>query len=741
MSGAPSKPIDLVALVRTRSIDYVQRLPAAKRDRLAAWAGAPASGKGAGAVEACVTAAMSGEGTKRILTAIDRDAREAFLYFYVGADALPEYALEEQLRDHFGWLKARARAAVEALLEAGLIARRDTHTADVESIPALRIGLGHSLMVWLAGADADAPPAIPFHRRLALLVAHAHADPVTFTAQRAITVRWMDRALGVFAATRTPQRVLGACVDFLGRAGALRQDPSDATGRTVRPAPGWAQVCATEPSDLALAFAELDHTARWGAPLVTLALLERARLAGEERPTLMRLSELGKAWGQERHREYPPFSPEQISIPGIASAVRLLKEIGLVSAERIEGFVRVARTAPPAIAARPFRCTVLPTFEIWVAEDTDPAGTADLGRIAELTSTDRVARFTLTQKAVERAAREPGGALAAIARLAAAAEHGLPDNVRTTLEGWARRAKLIRPYLGATVVAETDEQAAFLRDKPGVRGELARGVFHVEASWLPELLDAAEKAGHLLAPTVRDERTDGRRTYGGALNLGQRAQEVRAQVARWATAEKQKPPAPSKRPPDAPRGAGPAFDDRETTEPEPFSLAELRREWPEVVAAVRGYPSLLWLAQRLSAEELDDILENAEDLDEVRAGLFRLASALDRLEPGPQGAPRSPALAGSAPSGPAAVAPEASDPWVTPNPGALVRLLGDAALRKLTIDIVYVNGAGVRSERRIVPLQVLTAGRTEWLDARLLADGSTARFDVERIAAVRLARE
>ena len=421
MSEPKAKVADIFATVRARAVEYLRRIPPAERDRLATWAGAPAPGPKDDRAELCAAAAATSEGTRRILAAIHRDARDALLFLMCGMDVLDDTQCEGQVRDFFGWPKARARAAIDALFQHGLLSRATSTTFMIDAFPALRLGLGADLPAWLTGASDDVP-TMPFARRLALLVAHAHADPATLTAQSALTVRWMDRTLEVFAATEFSTRLLAGCVAFLGRAGALGPDPSEADGKTWRVEPRALETLAAAPADLALAFADTSEVSAWGTALGTLTLLERARVAGDESPTLARLSELGKAWVEEHREHYVPYFESQFRPLAIASALRTLRVLGLVSLDRTEGGLRVRPTTPAPAAPRPFRCTVLPTFEIWVAPDADLAGTAELGRIADLSSTDRVAKFTLTQKSLARAAREPGGAATACRSAASLSE-------------------------------------------------------------------------------------------------------------------------------------------------------------------------------------------------------------------------------------------------------------------------------------------------------------------------------
>ncbi len=756
MTEPKTKVADVVATVRARAIAFARRLSPAQRDRLAGWAlagaaagaAAPTASGTEGApadptvdpAEALVAAAASKDGTRRILAAIEHHARDAFLFFLCGMDVFDEGQFEGQLREFFGWSKSRARAAIDALYVTGLLSRAVAPSYLVEAFPALRLGLGPDLLVWLSGAAEDAAPPMPLPRRLALLVAHAHADPVTLTAQRVLTVRWMERATDVFAAAGFSARLLSACVAFLGRTGALGPDPSDPEAKSWRVEPRAAQTLASAPADLALAFADASEISTWGTALGTLAVLERARLAGDESPTIHRLAELGKAWGEEPRRHYLPFFESQFRPLAVASAVRALREIGLVDVERTEAGVRVRATAPPTTppASRPFRCTVLPTFEIWVPHDADPVGTADLGRIADLSSTDRVARFTLTQKSVARAAREPGGVAAAIERLAAAAEHGIPDNVRATLEGWGRRATSMRAYSGGVLVAASDEHAAFLRGRTGVLAEIAPGVFHVESDSLADLLRAADRAGHVTTPVVRDGRPGGHReTYVDERPLDERAGEVRAKVAGWAkpapttTAASQK--ARAIPPPDEAEDVPDAFEGVT-----PLTLRELRQGWPEVAAAVAGYPPIEEFARRLSIYELDDLLDLA-DAVLVRGRIAQLA--LERMDAPPPTLgepPTTPDVAPTMTTTPT-TEPATSRPWITPKPGELSRLLAVAALRREMLDIVYVSAAGVRSERRIVPQAVSYSGQREWLNAT--ADGSAIRLELDRVVAVRLLRD
>ena len=542
-----------------------------------------------------------------------------------------------------------------------------------------------------------------------------------------------------------PAPFLVGCVAFLSRAGALGPDPGDADGKSWRVEPRWPETFAATPADLALAFVGTTEAAIWGSPLGTLALLERARLAGDASPSITRLAEIGRAWLGERDDVYLQFEESQFRPLGVAASLRTLRAIGLVSYDRREGALRVTATTPTAPPPRPFRCTVLPTFEIWVAEDADPVGTAELGRIADLEATDRVARFTLTATSVARAAREPGGAAAAIERLAACAEHGLPENVRSTLEGWARRAHLMRAYRGAFIATATDEQATFVRGRAGVIGEIAPGIFHVDSEALQEVLRAAEKAGHLLAPVVRDGRPSLRReAYVDSLGLTDRAREVRGRLAGWAKPRPAKPP-PKRTGPTRQQPAFAATDPASTDfdELNPMPRWELRRDWPCVGAAVKGFGPIQDLALRLSDERLDEF-EDLESPEAIRGAITRCAlewMSLDIEEsarPAPVAPPPAPRAA-PAPPQPRAAAAAVGATWITPTPGALVEMLTGAAQARQPMDIVYVNAAGLRTERRIVPVEIVRTGRRDWLDATLVAGGATNRFEVDRIAAVRRA--
>lgn len=733
MSVPTSKPADIFATVRARAVAHAKLIAPALRDRLAAWAGAPAPGPKDDPAVVCVTAAATSEGTKRILSAVDRDAREALLCFLCGSDAVDERHLEDQIRDFFGWSKSRTRSAIATLVDSGLFVRQPGRTQMLDAFPALRLGLGPDLLVWLAGATDDAPPVLPIARRLALLVAHAHADPMTFTAQSAVTVRWLERAQEVFAAAGPAPRLLVGCAGLLGRAGALTTDPSDPDGKTWRVDARWQEPFRAPTSDLALAFAELNDGATWGTLLGTLAMLDRARLSGDDAPTIAKLSELGKAWVSERATAYVPYYESHFRPLAVASALRMLAAVGLVSLSRIDGGVKVARTTPANPAPGPFRCTVLPTFEIWVAENADPAGTADLGRIADLSSTDRVARFTLTAKSVVRAAADPGGIAAAIERLAAAAEHGLPDNVRSTLEGWAKRATSIRAFRGAFVVTATEEQATFVRGRSGVLAEIAPGLFHVDSESLAELLKTAEKAGHLLAPVVRDGRPRDR--FGlpsDTLQVGKRAGEVRARIDAWAKPAP-KPAPPAKRTESSARNPG-NYIDLDLDDTDPLTVSELRRDWPLVGTAVRGFARAEGLALGLELDELDD-LEALGRVTLIRNAFLQMEVERDAVR-----ASEPTKAAPPPPASPVDDVPDGDAPWITPSPGALVQMLAGSAFREETLDIVYINTEGVRREHRIVPLEIVHSGRREWLSARLTANGSTNRFELDRIAAVRIVR-
>jgi hypothetical protein len=117
------------------------------------------------------------------------------------------------------------------------------------------------------------------------------------------------------------------------------------------------------------------------------------------------------------------------------------------------------------------------------------------------------------------------------------------------------------------------------------------------------------------------------------------------------------------------------------------------------------------------AEEDDDEEDDEEDDDDTLRLLPPLPAA------GRGGAPP----------------PLLSATWSTPTPGVLGDLLEAAADAETPIELVYVNVQGKRSERRVVPHDVVHVGRQTFLEATSEADGSTGRYDLSRIAAIRAA--
>ena len=425
----------------------------------------------------------------------------------------------------------------------------------------------------------------------------------------------------------------------------------------------------------------------------------------------------------------------------MAWAIRRLRLLGLVEVTPRDGTV-VIRRLPAARLGPAFRCTVLPTFEVLVGADAEPAGTADLGWVADLVSADGVARFVLTAESLARAARAPGGAEAAIELLAAAAEHGLPDAVRATITGWARRARALRMYEGTIVVAETPEHAAWLRANPRTGDEIAPNVFRIEAKSLPSFRTAAEASG---LPIVRIDAPAKRAgaDVGGLREVERSAQEVRGRIERWTKPPPAKPKRTSKeREADEAVAAALAKYDRlfgtvEVPEaPEaPTTLDELRDEWPRIARAIRKLPDLIDVALRLSTAELDEV-----EFETASAGeLLRELMARKRDLEGPPAATTRDRVPGTAAPPPprASDVPTDAGTWTTMPVGTLADWLARATTRAVPVEIVYVNASGARSERKVVPIGVARAGGREWLEARDVAAGSTTRFDLDRIAAVR----
>ena len=237
VSDPKAKPADIAATVRARAVEYASRMRPAQRDRVATWAGAPVPGPKDDPADVCV-------GRRRPARARGRSSRHSSATRATrcctpsaARDVVDDRAFESADPRLLRLAQGAARGRGDALLTAGLLARGHDVRPCVDAFPAVRLGLGPDLLVWLAGATDDATPVMPFVRRLALLVAYAHAEPIALTAQGSD-----DRALdgapsGRLRRDRLPDALSRWLRGALGRTGAMGPDPSDADGKAWRVEP------------------------------------------------------------------------------------------------------------------------------------------------------------------------------------------------------------------------------------------------------------------------------------------------------------------------------------------------------------------------------------------------------------------------------------------------------------------------------------------------------------------------
>ena len=725
----PRKSIDPEGLA------FLALLSETDRTRLAIRCAVPPGGDPiAGILSSAATLSVA----RRVIASLERDARDALLAMYMVGEPQDATETETLLRVIHGWTLARTKAALDQLRQHALLALPVTIRPLLIPFPTLARALGHDLIIWLAGGTPDAPPAPPFVRRLALLLAHIHADPVQRTQQHLPAVRWLERAALIFEPMGFPRQLLANLIAWLGGIGALDAGQRNDADHDATVSPDAGALLRGEPEDLVLAYATRDDTNPAGSLIAALVAMDRARQAGNVELPIDELSKVGKGWLKNAYDFGIPYHEEHVSLYGVAWAIRRLRILGLVEVSPKSETVTVRRI-PAARLSASFRCTVLPTFEILVASDAEPAGTAELGRMADLVSADHVARFVLTAESLARAARGPGGADAAIAWLQASTEHGLPDGVRATITGWAHRAHALRMYEGTVVVAETTEHATWLRGH-GAGPEIAPNVFRVDAAAVKTLRAEADAAK---LPIVRFDGTPKRTgTTGGVYSeVTRSATEVRGRIERWAKVIKAKPI-------EAPKGKDrrnadvPDLSDYDRSFEEeavdaPTNLTELRVEWPNVASAIRKLPELLEVVLRMPLNALDEMEFETTSSTEI----LRAITVWKRMFP--EGVPGTtqpkaptPTTAAQVPA-PASPASIEAGTWTTMPMGVLTVWLAHAAAAGVTVEVVYVNASGVRSERKVVPLNIARAGRREWLDARDLTTGSTTRFDLDRIAAVR----
>lgn len=713
---------------------YLGRLDPLVMRRLATLLGVPSDARGDRLMAATVLAGKSKPAVFAALKTLPADGRNLLLSTLALVPGRSDAELNEFCREGQGWTKARDREACEALLSSGLVQRSLPDGRPSWIFPPVREALVTDMIAWSATATADALPVVSFAHRLALLAAFFYADPPRVTQARTLNAHWLERVYERFATLGTSRGVLGATVRFFQQTDAIVW--KGAVDGAHRVSEEGLAVLALPPEDLALAFLEIGGNVGQGSTTAALAALEYARRSGPGPIPLDALVELGKHLLRPGGWKTSPFEADDFEHVPLAAALGRLRTLGLATVGLDEGQVVVWRTSPPPAPPTPRpKWIVQPNFDVLVPEDADPVATARLGALADLVVADRVARFTLTKESVARAATFPGGAAAAVERLAAGAEHGLPENVAATLRDWARRATPLRAFTGAVVIAGNEEQAAFLRSRgEGVR-EIAPGVFHGRTTDLDDLLRAAGKAGHLSTPVESD-------TEDYSERWRQRPDPVNEAAAlRRRIEENSKPPVAPKAPPKPRPVERPASIPPRIVPPAPVgrgpvvrTVEDLEDNWPEIADAVRGDDRLLRVALELDENDLECIADQWKP-KRIRAVLSVMADAraagIGRWSSTGPPPPPEPPRRVEAPS------EESESPWTTPAPGHLHTFLEAAILRGARIDVLYVNSEGKRSEHSVAPQRLVRDGPAEWLVALNHASSGICRYHLDRIAAVR----
>jgi hypothetical protein len=683
-------------------MDFVRRLAEAARRRLAAALGVAGDVAERDVLRGVVAAAGSSEGSRRLLASLPREARD-LLRFLLLEDSWRGRGRDP--RHAFGWDRDRDAAAHAALFGSGAVAR--SPSGRLVAFPSLREGLRASLIGWICGADPDCPAAAPLKPRLGLLAAQVSADPPWLTQQLGINARWLDRVAERFDGFGADRAAVESLVVFLATTGALVLGESEDGRRALHASSSGLAALSAPAEDLALAW---GATADWrggASPRDVLAALVRAQGGDRDAVSFEAVVDAHEAISRAR------FGDGRLDAWAwdVAWSLRRLRDAGLVAAEPgPEGeWPRLSRVSPPP--SRPeARWVVQPNFDVLVSQDVDPVAVARLGAIADLVRADHVSRFVLTKESVARAASCDGGARAALDLLAANAATALPENVEATVVAWANRAAPLRSFRGAFMTAGNDEQAAFLRARPDVLGEVAPGVFWLAPSSLTAAFRAAVKAG--LAPVpVRVVPDESRSPARSPVRL---AQEARADVERWARA--QAPPKPS-------AGLSGAWRLRFEDGPDDVVLDELVED---VVGAVADDARLVEFVRRLDESALA-WLAGAQSPRALRGRLESLLAEDSGVERASAPvAARPERLPGPAPA------------WTTPAPGVLRAEVERAIAARSPLDVLYVNADGRRAERSITPVRMGFLGGREWFEGSDRAKPGLCRFLVERVAAIRV---
>ncbi|MCE9636777.1 MAG: hypothetical protein K8T90_13820 [Planctomycetes bacterium] len=727
---------------------------------------------------------------------LEGDSHTVFLVTALSAPGMSMGAVEERAWLHGGVSKDRCRAALQDLVERGLIASAPVG-GTLALVPHITAACPNAIRTWLArSGPRDADP-IPRGFLMAAMAALVIEDCPRVTQESRPYARWLDDARRRMLHPACPPHSTDQLFNICGAAKFWRID-GDAAGRRL----GLAMAAAETALRLSREDREFAGAAARGGSTNLLmygwALAERAFAAtkSDDVPFEVAVRCAREMAGLESQISYG-IVPWQADDPAaVAEALGFAATAGHVQIARGNALTTFRR-APPESATG--RWTVLPSFDVLVPCDTPADAVLRLATVARLTRLDRVATFTLDRASVARRAAVGGVTASALEILAERSAHPLPDAVAASVADWDQAPPAMQGFIGGVIVTKSAQQAALVRaDSAGPR-EIAPGVFFVAETRMQQVLDRMRKQGAQVGTVERSSVSPGFRESASLPDFLADAARFRKSLHAVVTA-----PAPKAAP-----ALSATADSSLALEPEIAALVQigaigragLRTAFPHIFAAVSTHPTALEHAARLPKAHLaaiprgrpphairEDVVRLSrawvEDLRETNEAMgthedfeaaleadgFRFEDLEDeddanldddsedaashkppqhpplRLVKPAEAPPRADGKqAGGAPtsssktsSSPSSASASSSIPWAVHPIGELRRRLLDAAALKATVEIMYVNGAGRQHEREIIPVKITTKGGNDWLECteRALA-GSTQSLRLDRISAIR----
>jgi hypothetical protein len=670
---------------------------------------------------------------RRLVESLPKESRSVLFLLAAAGGHLRLEQCWGLARTRLGLGKSRCDAVLGELRRRGLLEPEDG-TFGLGSV-SVAPGLAEALLPLVLQEFASADPggvsvegAAPFPMALALVAARAARDPVRLTYAKEVFLRWTERAGEELAGAGISAALVERLARFLADVGALRESGTSQSTFLRLEAEKAVEILSAPAEDLALSFLSWRGSPEAGA-FTVLALLERVTAKAPAREAFGIADLLATA------REATGVEPPRLDL---ASSLGFLSRLGLVV--RRDGPEGLAFARAKKETAPPGRWIVQPNFEVLVPADAPPAEILRLATFADLSRAGRVCVFALTKASVTRAALSPPGSPRPLDVLARNAEHDVPENVAATVSGWLRRGAPMRAYEGVVVVSGDEEQAAFLRSRPGCLGEIVSGVFHFTAFGARRALEEAAKRGHPVASFVEElEVPDSppRRV----LDVRGSAEAARKELARVASAA-----------PETLRSGmrGRARQSRRSESDEAIRERLLDR-WPCLTARLEAAGLPVEIADRFPEAELCRLEQLATKFGRSGAKDFDglLEKLLSEFGCGQPGCPACSRRAEVSEEGEEegeegeedveeeGDEEEPDDVWIAPPPGRLREEIEGAVASRAEIQILYVNSRGEERTHRIRPERIHTADGFQWLGAYCFSSGAERDFRFDRIAAVK----